>query len=204
NVIYGDAVNEPILHKAYVEKAEIVIISVGNPIPAMSIIERVRSLNQNARLFTRAHMEQNIKQLYDLGSTQVIPEKLEIAIDIFSRILVERRKSQKEISNILSEIRSKHLGEFKSKDTINVPSLWDELSNINISTLQIANDSLVKGKAIREIKLRRTTGATLLAIRRNKEIIEHPEPDQILLVNDMVYVVGNEEQLAKARILFEV
>ena len=36
-VIYGDAINEPVLKKAYVDTADIVVISVGSIIPSMSI-----------------------------------------------------------------------------------------------------------------------------------------------------------------------
>ena len=33
-VVYGDAMNEPILHKAYIEFAEIVVVSIGDAITA--------------------------------------------------------------------------------------------------------------------------------------------------------------------------
>jgi len=32
-VVYGDAVNEPILRKAHVETADIVVVSVGSIVP---------------------------------------------------------------------------------------------------------------------------------------------------------------------------
>ena len=44
-VIYGDAENEPILEKAHVDTADVVVISVGNLVIAMSIIEKIRALN---------------------------------------------------------------------------------------------------------------------------------------------------------------
>ena len=45
-VVYGDAVNEPILRKAHVDTADIVVISVGSIIPSMAIIEKVRQYKQ--------------------------------------------------------------------------------------------------------------------------------------------------------------
>ena len=36
-VLYGDAINEPILRKAHVDTADIVVISVGSIIPSMAI-----------------------------------------------------------------------------------------------------------------------------------------------------------------------
>jgi len=43
--VYGDALNEPILRKAYIETAEVVVISIGDAITALGIIEKVRVLN---------------------------------------------------------------------------------------------------------------------------------------------------------------
>lgn len=50
NVVYGDAVNEPILLKAHVDAADVVVISVGDIIPSMAIIEKVKKINPNALL----------------------------------------------------------------------------------------------------------------------------------------------------------
>ena len=53
-VVYGDAVNEPILRKAHVDTADIVVISVGSIIPCMAIIEKVRQINKNAYILVRS------------------------------------------------------------------------------------------------------------------------------------------------------
>jgi CPA2 family monovalent cation:H+ antiporter-2 len=59
-VVYGDAVNEPILRKAHVETADIVVISVGSIIPSMVIIEKVRRLNKNAYILVRSTLIRHV------------------------------------------------------------------------------------------------------------------------------------------------
>jgi CPA2 family monovalent cation:H+ antiporter-2 len=117
-VIYGDAVNEPVLRKAHADTADIVVISVGNVIPAMNIIQKIRSINSKAFIIVRSPLIQNVAELYRIGADQVLPEKLEIAIDMFNRILVKRRVPQREINSIISHARNSNLGSFGADDPL--------------------------------------------------------------------------------------
>jgi CPA2 family monovalent cation:H+ antiporter-2 len=194
-VVYGDAVNEPILAQAHVDTAEIIIISVGDIIPSMAIVEKVRRVNKTGYIIARTKTIRYVEQLYKLGVNQVLPEKLEIAIDMFNRILIKKHFSQREINRKLSYIRNLNLGVFSKKDLINQPSILDEFSNINISNLRIEKNSQADGKSIIDINLREKTGVTLLAIKRGSEIIEHPIPLTILYANDIAYIMGDYKQV---------
>jgi len=197
-VIYGDAVNEPILSKAYVHTADIVLISVGNLIPAMAIIEKVRQLNKNAYIIARAKFIKNVEDLYRLGADQVLPEKLEIAIDIYNRVLIKRMFPNDEIRKILTQLRSMHLGIFTKKDIINKPSAFDEFPQMNIQEVKLEKNTNVNGMNVVDIQLRNRTGVTLLAIKRNNEIIEHPGKEVSFNVGDVLYIMGEPEQIELA------
>lgn len=194
NVIYGDAVNEPILLKAHADMADIVIVSVGDLIPSMAIIEKVKHLNRTAHIIVRAKFIKNMEQLYALGADQVLPEKLELAIDMFNRVLVKRLYPNRDINRMISHIRNIHLGEMTEKDTLNKISFLDELSNLTISTFRIDDCAKVCNKTIGELELRKRTGATIVAIKREHELVEQPTADTELHTNDLVYVLGNPEQ----------
>jgi monovalent cation:H+ antiporter-2, CPA2 family len=194
-VVYGDAVNEPILRKAHVETADIVVISVGSLIPSMAIIDKVKRINKNTFVVARGTLLENVEMLYKAGADQVLPEKLEIAIDLLNRILVKRLVPQKEVNRILTYIRNTSLGVFSEKDIVNQSSLLDEFPNINISAVNVESGSLAENRSILEIDLRKKTGVTLLAIRRGTDIIEHPVPETVFLSNDIAYFLGNPEQI---------
>lgn len=200
--VYGDAVNTPILMKAHADTADIVVISVGSIIPSMSILEKVRQLNKKAYIIVRVKHIQDVEEFYKLGADQVLPEKLEIAIDLFNRVLIKRLYPQREMNRMLTHIRSMSLGEFTEKDTVNQPSLLDDLPNLNITALKIDTNSMADGKLLSDIELRKKTGVTLLAIKRGNEIIEHPLPDTAFQSNDILYVLGNHEQTNLAFELF--
>lgn len=194
-VVYGDAVNEPILMKAHVDTADVVVVSVGSLIPCMAIIEKVRSINKKVYIIARSKYIANVKQLYEIGADQVLPEKFEIAIDLFNRILVNKLYPQREVNRILTHIRSENLGVYSEMDIVNQPTIMDELPNMNITAIKVDSNSLLDGKTLAESQLRNKTGVTLLAIKRGDEIIEHPSPTTIFQGNDIVYVLGNPEQV---------
>ncbi len=194
-VVYGDAVNEPILRKAHADTADIVVISVGSIVPALAITEKVRLLNNNAYILVRSTFTSNLEQLYNAGADQVLSEKFEIAVDLLNRILVRRSVPRKEMNKMIEHIRSISLGIFSEKDQVSKLSILDEFSNINITAVTVESDSQVEGRSLLETDLRKKTGVTLLAIRRGADVIEHPVPGTIFKPDDIAYLLGNPEQI---------
>ncbi|HKM94927.1 MAG TPA: monovalent cation:proton antiporter family protein [Prolixibacteraceae bacterium] len=201
-VVYGDATNEPILRKAHVESADVVVISVGDLVPSMAIIDKIRRLNHSVYIIARVKHIDNVENLYKVGADQVLPENLEIAIDLFNRVLIKRLYPQKEINRIMARIRSMNLGSFSEKDSVNQPSILDELAHINITSIIVEKHSEIAGKTLAGSRLREFSGVTLLVIKRGKDLIEHPTPNTQLLVNDIAFVFGTPEQVNLATELF--
>jgi CPA2 family monovalent cation:H+ antiporter-2 len=133
--------------------------------------------------------------LYKVGADQVLPEKLEIAIDLLNRILVRRLIPQREVNRIITHIRNMSLGDFTKKDMVHQPSILDEFSKINIAAVTVEDHSEVDGRSLIEIDLRKKTGVTLLAIRRGTDIIEHPVPETVFHSSDIAYFLGDPEQI---------
>ncbi len=201
-VVYGDASNEPVLRKAHVDTAGIVVISVGSIIPSMLIIERVRKLNDKVYIMVRTPLTQNVGQLYRLGADQVLPEKLELAIDFLNRILVKRSVPHVEINRVMAEIRNINLGDFSKKHVLKQPSVLGEFSDVKISYIRVGKGSAAEGNSPLDIELRKKTGVTLFAIKRGNDVMEHPAPDIIFQKDDIAYVLGDPPQVKLASELF--
>ncbi len=204
NVVYGDAVNEPILLKAHVDSADVVVVSVGDIIPSMAIVDKVKKINSQAFVIARSPYVENVQQLFEIGADQVFPEKFEIAIDFFNRVLMKRLYPQKKINRMMAQIRTMNLGVFSEKDMVNQPSIIDELPNVNITAITIEAGSFADEKTLGETDLRKKTGVTLLAVKRGDEMIEHPTLKTKFQAGDVAYVLGDPEQVNLASELFSV
>lgn len=201
-VVYGDAINEPVLLKAHVDTADIVVISIADMIASQAIIDKVRKLNKTVFILVRTRNIGNMEELYKVGADQVLPEKLEIAIDLFNRILTKRLMPRREINRILSHIRNDFFGIFCEKDINNKPSILDELSDNEICALKVELESQADGKKINNASLRKKTGVTLLALKRNDKILENPDDEITFHDGDIAYILGTPEQINLANEYF--
>jgi K+/H+ antiporter YhaU regulatory subunit KhtT len=74
----------------------------------------------------------------------------------------------------------------------------DLLETVGLRTLTIEPNAPAAGKLIRELEVRRLTGAYIIGIERDGEAMINPSPDEELNVGDKVVLLGEDSQLSKA------
>ena len=196
-VIYGDALNEPILRKAHTHTAEVVVISIGETITALGIIDKVRDLNKHAHIIVRSKNVSNIEDFYKMGANQVIPEEFETAIELFERVLKKLLIPKGEIEAAISHIRDDNYGIFLEKEENDSVTLTDMIPDVEIVALKAGNYEIFPGNSLKEIRLRKLYGLTVVAVKRDGEILENPGAGFIFNPDDVVYVLGKPERIAQ-------
>lgn len=197
SVIYGDALNEPILRKAHTETAEIVVISIGETITALGIIAKVRELNKHAHIIVRSKYVSNIEDFYQMGANQVIPEEFETAIELFERVLKKLLIPKGEIEAAISRIRDDNYGIFMEKEENEPVTLTDMIPDVEIVALKAGHYQIFPGNSLKEISLRKLYGLTVVAVKRDGEILENPGAGFIFNPDDVVYILGKPERVAQ-------
>jgi len=203
-VLYGDAVNEPILLKAHVDQAKVVIISIGDMIPAMSVTEKVRMINSRTIILVRTKHIRDIEELYRLGADRVIPEEFETSISLFERVLRMYLIPRKEITQAIERIRKDNYGIFRDKGPETDFSFVGDIPDLDISAISIQNNSPIVNKSIAEVNFRQVYGVTVVAIKRKDKLIKHPDPEELFKNEDVAYVLGKPEQVADLLDLFKI
>lgn len=196
--VYGDAGDEPVLRKAFVHTAEMIIVSVGDLIKALDITEKVRRMNKHAHIIVRSKHVTDIEELYKLGANQVIPEEFETAIDFFERILGKYLIPRMEIEKAIARVRKDNYGIFREKSKDARYSLIKDIPDIEIAAVTVGAGSEFAGKKILETALRKKHGVTLVAIKHSDAVIPNPEPSAIIHSGDIVYLFGKPEMVAVA------
>ncbi len=201
-VLYGDATNAPILRKAHVETAEVIVISVGNIIVTMNIIEKIRLINKLAYILVRAKHVTDIEDLYKAGANQVVPEEFETSIDLFGRILTKLLIPRNTINQTIAKIRHENYGIFRSQVNKQHYNLLDEIPDLETHAIKVDDKSKIAGKTRGEIKFRKQYEVTLFAIKRNNRIFEHPEASFVFAKDDVAYFLGKPENILIVSELF--
>jgi len=85
-----------------------------------------------------------------------------------------------------------------SKTSASLCDLKLELPDVDISTFRILQGSALIGKTLAQIELRRRYGVSVVAIRRDAQILSNPGADTLLQPNDELFVLGPQEKIAEA------
>jgi len=72
-----------------------------------------------------------------------------------------------------------------------------QLPDVEISTLRLVESSPLIGKSLAEIDLRKKYGVTVLAIRRNSQILSNPNVNLPFCANDVLFVLGSPDRIVK-------
>jgi CPA2 family monovalent cation:H+ antiporter-2 len=139
--------------------------------------------------------------LYRLGANEVIPEEYETSVEIFTRVLTKYLIPKNEIACLVAQLRDdgyQMLRNISSAATLSVADLTPHLHDIEIAPLVVPQNSWLAGKSLAEIDLRRKTGLTLLAIRRNAQMITNLDAHTKIQQNDELFVIGPPDKVVNA------
>ena len=95
-----------------------------------------------------------------------------------------------EIEKTLALIRSKGYEALRLKDKKKLNTKV-HIPDFEISTLVIHKESVALNQSIKALDLRNKTGITILAIKKDKELITNPTADIILEEGNIIYTLGN-------------
>jgi len=204
-VIYGDATKSQVLRAAGVDRAQVVVIAISDAAATRRIVSHVRHLAPEVPIIVRTRYVAEIEELRRLGAAEVIPEEFETSVEIFARVLRRLRVPRNIINAQIDLIRSEGYSMLRG---VELPrQTLDQLDAILAATLTesflVARDSPICGMTLRDLRIRKETGATVIAIVRDGKPITNPPPDEPIRGGDILVLVGSHEQLDRALQLLE-
>jgi K+/H+ antiporter YhaU regulatory subunit KhtT len=118
---------------------------------------------------------------------------------------IEKNKNSDYINTVKEDIlkiidKKKELDEELEQNFVKILDLVERFSNITPFTLievNIESQCKFLGKKVTELKFWQYTGATIVAIRRDKEITISPGPDYIFTSGDIIVVIGASDVYQK-------
>ncbi len=203
-ICYGDAAQEAVFRHADIQDAKIVVVAINDPAATRGITEIARRLNPNVYLIVRTRYFQEMAALYELGADEVIPEEFETSVEIFNRVLAKYLVPRDVIEKFAAEVRSDGYEMFRTlaRETASFADLKIQVPDIEISVLRIDKGSLIIGKTLAQIELRKKYGVTVLAMRKGTEVVSNPGVDMPFHEGDVLFAVGSSEKIAGVMGLF--
>ncbi|GAB4204691.1 MAG: monovalent cation:proton antiporter family protein [Sandaracinaceae bacterium] len=203
-VYYGDATSEEALRHAHVETARLVVLLMNDPQAARRVVDTVRRVAPRVGVLMRTRYLVEREPLMSLGAHDVVAEEVEGAVEVITRML---RAVEIPRNDIEARVRAVRADTQTSERRIAVPARTlggtSPLADMEIECMRVEPGSTADGASAVSLRLRSETGALVVGVRRDGELLDHPDPSAPFRAGDEVFFVGRPEALARAQALFE-
>lgn len=81
--------------------------------------------------------------------------------------------------------------------------LTREVPGLVAAQLSLRGDSAFVGRPLGDTRLRTLTGASVVAVVRDSDVVAAPHPDEVLRADDVLVVMGTDEGIDAARRILE-
>ena len=199
-IYYGDATNPNVLRHAKIEEAKVLVVAISDPFITRRTVQVAKGLNPKIRVVVRTRYLRELEELHDIGADDVVPEEFETSIEIFALVLRTYNLPQEFITMKAEQIRREGYALLRRSE---LPELAHHLrggtlTDAEVETCRIDEDSPAVGKTLAELAIRPRTGASVIAWTRDGITESNPALKTKIKGGDIVVLLGSRVQIRRA------
>lgn len=199
-IIYGDVSKEEILNIANIQKANVMVFAISDPLITKLSLKLAKRMNPHIHTLVRTRYVNEVEDLKAMGADEVIPEEFETALQIFRKVLERYHIPLNVIMKQVTLLREESYSLLR-KEGMDISSFihLDEILAQGLTESYYVNeDNKHIGKSLAEINLRAQSDATVIAIVRNGQTISNPSGKEVLKANDTLVINGTHQSVDRA------
>ena len=204
NIHYADVSAIEPLEAAGVAHAAAVVSVLSDPVASERAVRAVRSLSAEVPMISRTRYRREAERLAAGGATLAVAEELEASLEVLSQLLA-RLHIPGNVAETLVDSYRRTVGAYSGRASrapaIPLEQLPREIVDAPVSSFRLPQDAWAVGKNLQELDLRKSTGATVLAIRRGGRTTTSPSGSFTLEAGDDVFLLGDDSDILLARSL---
>ncbi len=173
--VIGDATSDDVLNKAGVKRAKGLIAVVNSDAENLFITLSAKEFNPDIHVVAKAEKDATIEKLLKAGADRAVsPYSI-------GGMRIAEMSLRPEILDFVS-------------------TLMDTSQDMEIGRFTVSPKSSVVGKTLYDSKIRKRTGATILAImKKDNNVVINPSPETSLEGGDVIYAFGTKKQLEELK-----
>mgnify|MGYP000412044977 CR=1 FL=1 len=202
--LYGDAASPTVLEKANLPAAKSMAIALPDPMTTRLTLNRALSLAPELDITVRAHNKDEIEVLYQLGAQEVVQPEFEASLEMGAHMLLKLGDSAYAVTQIVNRYRSSRYRDIlpERSEYWGAANLEAAIQGLERHWYVIDLFSALAGKSLAQSNIRRLSGATVMAIERDRQLLRYPAGETGLAAGDRLLVVGNFEEHTAFKTLF--
>lgn len=177
-VVYGDAGDDQILREAGIERARGLVAAVDSDATNLYVVLSARALNRDLTIVTRADSDDTVAKLLRGGADRVI-SPYSLGGSRMAQLLI-----RPDVVDFLDVV------------------MHDQSLELFLENVTVEAGSRLDGCTVGEARVRETSGANLLGLKRGEGIILSPDPSTRLTAGDVLVALGTRDQLQSLAQLF--
>lgn len=194
--LFGDASSELVLEKAKLHQAKAMAIALPDPMATRLTLKRSLSLAPDLDITVRAHHNDEIDSLYQLGAQEVVQPEFEASLEMGAHMLLNLGDTSQTVQQLVNRYRSGRYRDIlpERAEYWGLADLETALEGLQHQWYTLTTSSELNGQSLAQLNVRRRTGATIMAVNRNKRLYRYPTGEMTLEPGDRLLVVGSPEE----------
>ncbi|HJR81508.1 MAG TPA: cation:proton antiporter [Anaerolineales bacterium] len=195
--LLGDASNSEVLTHAGLGRARALVVAGPNEASSELVVAAARDLAPELPIIARAMTEDGTKRLTQLGAQEVIHPELEGGLEIVRHTLLQLGFPLQEIYRYTDAVRRDHydMGINTEEEHRLLHDLLDAANSIEIKWFRLPDDNPLVGLTLAQANLRAQTGASVVAILREGQLIANPKSMTVFQPGDRIGLIGDKPEL---------
>ncbi len=199
--LYGDAANSEVITHAHLERARALVVTIPEETAAAMVVASARDLNPKLPMIVRAETEAGVDQLAALGADHVVHPELEGGLEMVHHTLLQLGYPLREVHEYSESVRRDHydIQVSSSDEHRSLHDLVIATKSLEIVWVELAEESPIVGQTLKDANIRSQTGASVVALIRDDQLIANPKSSTVFNYGDRVGLIGEAEQIETAR-----
>ncbi|MBW4646921.1 MAG: cation:proton antiporter [Goleter apudmare HA4340-LM2] len=194
--LFGDAASQLVLEKAHLTQAKAMAIALPDPMATRLTLKRALSMAPDLDITVRAHMNDEIDLLYQLGAQEVVQPEFEASLEMGAHLLLKLGDSTYAVQQAVNRYRSGRYRDIlpERSQYWGAANLETAIAGLQGNWYNVEPDSPLPAVSLAQAQIRRRTGATVMAVERHKHLYRYPTGEFTLEAGDRLLVVGNPQE----------
>ncbi len=198
-VIYGDITRRDIQEGCGMAEARIAVFVLSDPIALRQALPLARQLNPNLYILARTRQLSEIEELQKCGADEVVAEEFETSIELVTHVLGRLHLPGNVIRAQARLLREDGYQMLRSPTTSGLSErMVRALASGTTDTFQLLPEHAACGQSLRQLDLRKRSGASVLAVVRNDKPHSNPDAKLILAADDTLVLMGSHAEIEAA------
>jgi CPA2 family monovalent cation:H+ antiporter-2 len=199
-IYYGDGTNSNVLRHVKIEDAKVLVVAISDPFITRRAVQIAKGLNPKLHVVVRTRYLRELEELHQLGADDVVPEEFETSIEIFALVLRTYNLPQDFVMRKAEQVRREGYALLRRSE---MPELAHHLrggtlTDVEVETCRIDDDSPARGKTLAELSIRPRTGVSVIAWTRSGVTQSNPSEKTRLMAGDILVLLGSRAQIRRA------